>query len=222
MQKGFLTFFSSDRTELIVYLHRKFKEMKNLTDIEEKKKEIVEKYGMFMEKHENFPPIAARIFSTLLLAENRGATFEELVSFLSASKSTVSTNLQKLTKMEIVEYFTKPGDRKKYFTSSPIGFIAFLDEDLKKFKAEKVLVEEVLEFKTSANRIIKDPTQKFEHVEKNAFLDYLENSIKGLEVLKEQLNQNVLITKNNIHLLSRLIALLFSSFISNFNSLKMY
>jgi DNA-binding transcriptional regulator GbsR (MarR family) len=158
--------------------------MENLKDIENKKKEIVEKYGMFMEKHENFPPIAARIFSTLLLSEQKGATFEELVNFLGASKSTVSTNLQKLSKMNIVEYHTKPGDRKKYFTLSPVGFIAFLDEDIKKFKAEKALVEEVLIFKLAANKIITDPSQKFQHVEKTAFLDYLENSIKGLAELK--------------------------------------
>jgi len=161
--------------------------MKNLIEVEEKKKEIVEKYGMFMEKNEKFPPIAARIFSTLLFSENKGSTFEELVNFLGASKSTISTNLQKLSNMEVVDYYTKPGDRKKYFKLSAIGFLSFIDGDLKKFKAERDLIKEVISFKRSANILIEDPNQKFQFHEDNPFLDYLENSIKGMEILKEQI-----------------------------------
>lgn len=161
--------------------------MKNLSDIEEKRKEIVERYGMFMEKSENFPPIAARIFSTLLFTESKGNTFEELVNFLSASKSTISTNLQKLSNMEVVEYYTKPGDRKKYFRLSPIGFLAFIDRDLKKVKTEKNLVEEVIQFKHSANKVITDPNKRFEFNEDHPYLDYLNSAIKGMETLKEQI-----------------------------------
>ncbi|NOU58432.1 GbsR/MarR family transcriptional regulator [Marinifilum caeruleilacunae] len=161
--------------------------MKNLNDIEEKKKEIVERYGMFMEKNENFPPIAARIFSTLLFTENNGNTFEELVNFLGASKSTISTNLQKLGNMEIVEYYTKPGDRKKYFRLSPVGFLAFIDRDLKKVKTERNLIEEVIQLKQRANELITDPNKKFEFHEDHPYLDYLNSSVEGMETLKEQI-----------------------------------
>lgn len=168
--------------------------MKTLKDIEDRKKDIVERYGMFMEKNEKFAPIAARIFSTLLFAEKKGATFEELVNFLGASKSTVSTNLQKLGSMKIVDYYTKPGDRKKYFHLSPDGFISFLDEDINKFKSERILTNEVIEFKEDANKIIEDSSLKFEMHEDNPFLDYLTNSITALEKLKEQVKLKCMMT----------------------------
>lgn len=162
--------------------------MQTLRDIEEKKKDIVERYGLFLEKNEKFPPIAARIFSTLLFAEQNGATFEELVNFLGASKSTISTNLQKLSSMEIVEYFTKPGDRKKYYTLSSVGWLAMLEEDLKKYRTEKKLMEEVLEMKLNANNIIQDPNQKYKFLGDSPYLHYLEYSIKGMELLKEDIH----------------------------------
>lgn len=160
--------------------------MKTLKDVEDRKKDIVERYGLFMEKNENFAPISARIFSTLLLAEKKGVTFEDLVKFLGASKSTISTNLQKLSNKSVIEYYTKPGERKKYFRLSPVGFISFLDQDIIKFKVESELVLEVIDFKKSANNIIDDQEMKFEFHEDNPFLDYLTDSITALEKLKEQ------------------------------------
>ena len=168
--------------------------MKTLKDVEDKKKDIVERYGLFMEKSLNFAPIEARIFSTLLLAERKGATFEDLVKFLGASKSTVSTNLQKLSSMAVVDYYTKPGDRKKYFHLSPVGFVSFLDEDINKFKSERKLVIEVIEFKKMANELIEDPDMLFVTHEDNPFLDYLTNSIAALEKLKGQINTQCLIS----------------------------
>lgn len=168
--------------------------MKTLKEIEDRKKDIVERYGLFMEKSENFAPISARIFSTLLMAEKKGVTFEYLVHFLGASKSTISTNLHKLSDMNIVEYYTKPGDRKKYFRLSPVGFISFLDKDLVKFKAESALVEEVIDFKKSANEIIEDSDSKFILHEDTPYLDYINNSIKGLEILKEKIRTNCLLS----------------------------
>jgi DNA-binding transcriptional regulator GbsR (MarR family) len=161
--------------------------MKTLKDIEDRKKDIIERYGLFMEKSEKFAPISARIFSTLLLAERKGATFDDLVNFLGASKSTISTNLQRLSNMKVVDYYTKPGDRKKYFHLSPIGFISFLEEDISKFRAEKTLVKEVIEFKKTANKIIDDPNLRFESPENNPFFDYLTSSILSLEKLKKQI-----------------------------------
>ncbi|WP_421919450.1 GbsR/MarR family transcriptional regulator [Marinifilum sp.] len=161
--------------------------MISLKEIEEKKKEIVEKYGLFMEKNEDFPPIAARIFSTLLFTSKKGNTFEELVNFLDASKSTISTNLQKLKSMEIVDYYTKPGERKKYFRLSPVGFLAFIDRNLKKLKDERDIIEEVIAFKSSANKVIKEASQQFVVHDEHPYLDYLNNSISDMETLKKRI-----------------------------------
>jgi DNA-binding transcriptional regulator GbsR (MarR family) len=76
-----------------------------------------------MEKQEHLAPIAARIFATLLIYKEKGITFEDLVDFLEASKSTISTNLKTLQNLELIEFFTKSGDRKKYYYLSPANFL---------------------------------------------------------------------------------------------------
>ncbi|MBI9060009.1 MAG: MarR family transcriptional regulator [Labilibaculum sp.] len=159
--------------------------MKNLQELEERKKLLVERYGLFMEKQEKLAPIAARIFATLLINKENGTTFDELVAFLGASKSTVSTNLKTLQKSEIVDFFTKPGDRKKYFTLNPIGFLARIEDDLKMYKAEHQLASEIINFKIESNEIIKNPEEKFQLSHETPYLDYLVSTISTIEKLRD-------------------------------------
>ncbi len=159
--------------------------MKNLQELEERKKLLVERYGLFMEKQEKLAPIAARIFATLLINKETGSTFDELVHFLGASKSTVSTNLKSLQKVEIVHFFTKPGDRKKYFTLNPIGFLTRIEENLKMYKTEHELATEVINFKKEANEIVKKPEDEFELLHETPYVDYLANTITILEQLRD-------------------------------------
>ena len=80
------------------------------------KSALVEKLGVLLEKKEQLAPVAARIKSYIILKGKSGTTFEDLVSDLCASKSTISTHLNHLHDLKKIVYFTKPGDRKKYFT----------------------------------------------------------------------------------------------------------
>ena len=58
---------------------------------------------------------AIPILSYIILTGKAGTTFEDLVTNLGASKSTISTHLNHLQDLKKIEYFTKTGDRKKYF-----------------------------------------------------------------------------------------------------------
>lgn len=49
--------------------------MKTLKEIEDRKKDIVERYGLFMEKSENFAPISARIFFDAFDGREKGSNF---------------------------------------------------------------------------------------------------------------------------------------------------
>lgn len=60
-------------------------------------------------------PVAARVYVYLLLAAEPGATFEELTSFFSVSKSAVSNALKMLLSTKLAESKTMGGQRKRYF-----------------------------------------------------------------------------------------------------------
>ncbi|MRT94403.1 GbsR/MarR family transcriptional regulator [Ancylomarina sp. 16SWW S1-10-2] len=161
--------------------------MKNLQELEEQKKLLVERYGLFMEKQEKFAPISARIFATLLINKENGSTFEELVNFLGASKSTISTNLKSLQESDAVDFFTKPGDRKKYFTLNPVGFLSRIEENLKMYKTEHQLAVEVVNFKMEANEILSHTDEKFELSHETPYIDYLKNTIAIIEQLRNDI-----------------------------------
>lgn len=159
--------------------------MKNQVDLEKRKKILVESYGLFMEKQEKMAPIAARIFATLLINKENGSTFDELVNFIGASKSTVSTNLKTLQKNEIITYHTKPGDRKKYFTLNPVGFLTRINESIKMYRTEQKLLIQVREYKKLANEVSNDKKYTIDH--DMPYLDFLTNTIS----LLEQLHKNI-------------------------------
>lgn len=168
--------------------------MKTIKEIEEHKKILVESYGLFMEKQEKLTPIGGRIFATLLIDKENGSTFEELVNFLGASKSTVSTNLKTLRNAEMVTYHTKPGDRKKYFTLSPVGFLSRIKENLKMYRTEQKLLKEVWDYKIRANEVFQGEKYTIDH--DRPYLDFLTNTITLLEQLQHQIEIKCSITVN--------------------------
>lgn len=159
----------------------------NLIQLEEQKKILVERFGLFMEGQENLSPIGARIFATLFMNKENGATFDDLVHFLGASKSTISTNLQNLTKSNMVVYHTKPGDRKKYYTLSPVGFLARIEEKIADYKTEHLLVGQILDHKKLANEITNENEEQYGDNQETPYLDYLSNTVTLLEQLRDEI-----------------------------------
>lgn len=91
-------------------------------NIQKEKNEIREMFGDHFEKLYNIPPLAARILGVLIIDGCKsGLTFESLVETMGASKSSISTNLNLLLKMEKITYFTICGDRKKYFKAADLS-----------------------------------------------------------------------------------------------------
>ncbi len=79
------------------------------------KEELIEELGIHFENLYHLPPLATRIYAILILNGNDGLTFEELMDLTEASKSSVSTSIKLLLQTNKIEYFTKAGDRKRYF-----------------------------------------------------------------------------------------------------------
>lgn len=150
------------------------------------KAEIIETIGVHLEQEQNLPPLAARIYAILILTDQDGLTFEDCLEKRGASKSSTSTSLNLLMNMGLINYFTKPGDRRRYFKTAKkkTFFLSKLQENLKRVEAEKNIITLVLNYhKKYAPNKYKDGQTRTE-----VYLDYanenekiLKKSIKKLE-----------------------------------------
>ena len=99
---------------------------------------------MRFEQVHQLAPLAARIYAIMILSPKDGHTFDEILSITKASKSSVSTHLNHLLQLKKVEYFTKPGDRKRYFRASKRYLINTLQENLESITRYYVVRDGVL------------------------------------------------------------------------------
>ncbi len=67
-------------------------------------------------RYNSLPPIAARIFATLLTADESALTAAELASRLAVSAGSVSTMTRYLEQQGLVERSRRPGERADYFS----------------------------------------------------------------------------------------------------------
>jgi len=154
-----------------------------------KKCELVERLGIHFEKKQQLAPVAARILSYVILTGKQGTTFEDLVLNLCASKSTISTHLNHLQDLKKITYFTKTGDRKKYFILDQDTMIRDIGNLVEAWKAEQQLHEEIMDFKKEANKNLSDEN-KFDCYFHESFLEFHEEAIKSITKLKETIVSN--------------------------------
>ena len=131
-------------TELTVLLYLQ----KSYMSKEEIKNKLIEEFGVHFESEYDLPPLAARIFANLVLTDEDGLTFEDCINKRGASKSSISTSLNLLLQMDFVKYFTKSGDRKRYFKVAEKNtfFIKKLNRSLKKLERESIMIRKISEY----------------------------------------------------------------------------
>ncbi len=154
-----------------------------------KKCELVEKLGIHFERKKQMAPVAARIFSYVILTGKQGTTFEDLVSNLCASKSTISTHLNHLQDLKKITYFTKTGDRKKYFIMDHDTMIRDIGNLVEEWKSEQQLHLEIMDFKRDANKNLNDEN-KFDLQFHESFVEFHDEAIKSINKLKETIVNN--------------------------------
>lgn len=146
---------------------------------------IVEEIGVYFEQTKNIPPLAARIYAMLIFCPRLGYSFDELVELTKSSKSSVSTNVNLLINMGVLQYFTKPGERKRYFRLSK----NYLEVTLKKYKEraseELQILDKISGFIGEYCVEKKRENEAFEKL----YRKYLEAVHSNLETTIEQMNQ---------------------------------
>lgn len=113
-------------------------------------KELVEKAGV-VHQRSGLSPAAARIFSLLMIVDEAELGFDDIREMLNLSKSAVSTALNSLMMLGRIEYYTKPGDRKRYFFVNPVKHENDNTLILKKLAENIALHEEILAQRSASN-----------------------------------------------------------------------
>ncbi|WP_034918082.1 GbsR/MarR family transcriptional regulator [Gillisia sp. CAL575] len=150
----------------------------------ERRNKLIERLGVFIENEDNMAPLEARIFSTLIITGKGGSTFDNLVKDLNASKSTICTHLNTLQASGRVSYFTKPGDRKRYFNVTPNRLLQVMNEMLEKWNNQFDIHSEIIQFKKDANNQNTNESEEFElqfHENYLLFLEEVSNAVKKLK-----------------------------------------
>ncbi|MDT7827367.1 hypothetical protein RQM65_01650 [Pricia sp. S334] len=112
---------------------------------------LVEEVGMAIEERADLSPLAARIYAALILSSEEGLTFDEIVAWHQASKSSVSNNLNVLIKLKYVEFYTKHGDRRRYFRTSKFYVKSAMEKYHEHFEKELDVLEKINAFNKKHN-----------------------------------------------------------------------
>lgn len=152
---------------------------------QEKREDLIEEMGIHFERRQNLPPLAARIYTLLILCPKPGHSFDDIVELSKSSKSSVSTNLKLLLERGNIAYFTKSGDRKRYFKLSK----NFLELNLKKHK--EIISEELVIFKKihSYNSQYNKTKHKNNEEFRILYMNHLESLLQNLEFTISKMEQ---------------------------------
>jgi len=138
-------------------------------------RETIEDTGKVFEKF-GLTPMQGRIIAYFTVSDPPEKTFDELVKYFKASKSSVSNSLNYLLQNKIIDYKTFASDRKRYF---------FLTDSFFRVYFIKVL-ENVTELKEYAYRTVSMRTPEYP-VASEKILKWIENANRFQEALETTL-----------------------------------
>jgi DNA-binding transcriptional regulator GbsR (MarR family) len=160
-------------------------------------REVTEELGVYFEKNKLLSPLSARIFSMLILTDKDGLSFDEIIEGLDSCKSSVSTNLQLLQNQGRVVYFTKPGNRKRYFKIAPNDIFVQLDKKIEQWEKEKDIHLRVYNFKKNLyqkKNITAENNRGLQYTKNYAVFidDFIQNLIQLKANLQKTFNSDTL------------------------------
>ena len=138
-------------------------------------REITEETGKVLEKF-GLTPMQGRIVACFMVSDPPEKTFDELVKYFRASKSSVSNSLNYLLQNRIIDYKTFAADRKRYFYLTDSFFRVYF----------KKVIENVAELKEYAYRTVSMRTPEYP-VASEKILIWIENANRFQETLENTL-----------------------------------
>ena len=136
-------------------------------------REMIEENGKVFVKFD-LTPMQGRIIAYFTLSDTPEKTFDELVEYFSASKSSISNSLNYLLQNKIIDYKTIASDRKRYF---------FLTDSFFRVYFRKVL-SNVAELKEYAYRTVSVRSPEYPEASEK-ILKWIENANMFQEALEQ-------------------------------------
>lgn len=139
-------------------------------------RETIEETGKVFEKF-GLTPMQGRIVAYFTVSDPPEKTFDEMVKYFKASKSSVSNSLNFLLQNKIIDYKTFASDRKRYFFITDLFFRVYF----------KKVLENVTELKEYVFRTVSMRTPEFP-VASEKILKWIENANRFQETLENTLD----------------------------------
>ncbi|WP_127846114.1 GbsR/MarR family transcriptional regulator [Psychroflexus aestuariivivens] len=144
------------------------------------KESIIRKLSTHFEEVHSLPPLAAKIYALLVMADQPTYTFDEILEYTCASKSSVSEQLNCLIDKGKVEFETKTDSRKRHFKTN----LNYLTDTLKDYKnqieKEIDVINEVINYKTNQNL-----DRELTHILKEHFTNTHKNISETLQKMSQ-------------------------------------
>lgn len=138
-------------------------------------REIIEEHGKVFEKFD-LTPMQGRIVAYFTISDTPEKTFDELVKFFNASKSSISNSLNYLLENKIIDYKTFSSDRKRYF---------YLTDSFFRVYFVKVMAN-VAELKNYAYKTVSMRTPEYPEASEK-ILKWIENANAFQDVIQDAL-----------------------------------
>ncbi len=142
-------------------------------------RELIEETGKVFEKF-GMTPMQGRIVAYFTVSDPPEKTFEELVKYFQASKSSVSNSLSFLLQNKIIDYKTYSADRKRYFYITDSFFRVYF---LKVLENVRELKEHSIRIVSARSPMHPDVSEKILRWIENAnvFQELLEATLAGMK-----------------------------------------
>ena len=146
-------------------------------------RESIEETGKVFEKF-GLTPMQGRIISYLTVSDPPEKTFDELVKYFKASKSSISYSLNFLLQNKIIDYKTFPSDRKRYFFITDAFFMVYFKKVLENVSELKEYVYKTVSMHAAGYLQTSEKILKW--VENaNNFQQSLENTLESISIGKK-------------------------------------
>ncbi|HPT20804.1 MAG TPA: hypothetical protein PLR88_02570 [Bacteroidales bacterium] len=139
-------------------------------------RETIEETGKVFEKF-GLTPMQGRIVAYFTVSDPPEKSFDDLVSFFAASKSSISNSLNYLLQNKIIDYKTYASDRKRYFYITDSFFTGYFTK----------VLENVIELKKCAFNTVSMRTPDYPSASET-ILKWIENANRFQETLENTLD----------------------------------
>ena len=138
--------------------------------LSKKQTDLIEEIGIYFEQ--SMQPAAARILALLIVSDQDAYSFDEICSTLNLSKSATSNGINFLLSVKRIEYFTRSGERKRYFKWSPVNTLNHFKEGIEKVLGLSKLFEKAIQQKKET-----DSTKTIKLIELTDFMNFLHEEL---------------------------------------------